>query len=158
MLRCPFHEDRTPSFQIYPKTNTYCCFSSNCKAGTGDVIEFIALKEKISKHEAILKAESMLMGETKKKTKYKPLLNRQYLQKLLASLKSFKRKHCSKRIFRKQKPDRKKRSRIRFNKFPSIPQTFNRIFWKARHYLQKQVRGRLQHICKEQSRFPSIWS
>jgi len=65
MLRCPFHEDKTPSFQIYPKTNTYCCFSSNCKAGTGDVIEFIALKEKISKHEAILKAESL--GGTKEK-------------------------------------------------------------------------------------------
>ena len=67
MLRCPFHEDKTPSFQIYPKTNTYCCFSSNCTAGTGDVIEFIALKEKISKHEAILKAESMFIGETREK-------------------------------------------------------------------------------------------
>jgi DNA primase len=28
-LRCPFHPDKTPSLQIYPKTNTYCCFLYN---------------------------------------------------------------------------------------------------------------------------------
>lgn len=60
MLCCPFHEDKTPSLQIYPQTNTYCCFSSNCTAGTGDVIEFIRLMEKTTKHEAILKAISMI--------------------------------------------------------------------------------------------------
>lgn len=60
MLRCPFHEDKTPSMQIYPKTNTFCCFSSNCEAGSGDVIDFIQLKEKGTKHEAIQKAKSLL--------------------------------------------------------------------------------------------------
>src|SRR5690606_37771391 len=60
MLCCPFHNDKTPSLQIYPQTNTFCCFSSNCNAGTGDVIEFIRLMEKSSKHEAILKAKSFL--------------------------------------------------------------------------------------------------
>jgi len=40
-LLCPFHPDKTPSLQIYPKTNTYCCFSSNCTAGTGDRVDFI---------------------------------------------------------------------------------------------------------------------
>lgn len=60
MLRCPFHNDKTPSLQIYPQTNTYCCFSSNCTAATGDVIEFIRLMEKTTKHEAILKAISMI--------------------------------------------------------------------------------------------------
>jgi DNA primase len=28
-LLCPFHPDKTPSLQIYPKTGTFCCFSSN---------------------------------------------------------------------------------------------------------------------------------
>ncbi len=42
-LLCPFHPDKTPSLQIYPKTNTFCCFSSNCAAGTGDQIQFIEL-------------------------------------------------------------------------------------------------------------------
>ena len=62
MLRCPFHNDKTPSMQIYPKTNTFCCFSSNCKAGTVDQIEFIRLIEKCSKHQAILKAVVLLSG------------------------------------------------------------------------------------------------
>lgn len=62
-LLCPFHNDKTPRLQIYPKTNTYCCFSSNCNADTGDVIAFIELKENCSKHEAILKAGSMIPVE-----------------------------------------------------------------------------------------------
>ncbi|MBS1556573.1 MAG: toprim domain-containing protein [Bacteroidetes bacterium] len=64
MLCCPFHNDKTPSLQIYPQTNTFCCFSSNCTAGTGDVIEFIRLMEKSSKHEAILKAQSLINPTT----------------------------------------------------------------------------------------------
>jgi len=60
MANCPFHNDKTPSFQVYPKSNTYCCFSSNCSAGTGDQIQFIELKEKQGKHQAIQKAKSLL--------------------------------------------------------------------------------------------------
>ncbi len=59
-LRCPFHDDKTPSFQVYPETGTWTCFSSNCSAGSGDQIDFIMKYEKITKHEAILKAESLL--------------------------------------------------------------------------------------------------
>lgn len=55
-LHCPFHDDSTPSLQVYPKTNTFCCFSSNCTAGTGDAIQFIQLKESCTKHEALVKA------------------------------------------------------------------------------------------------------
>jgi DNA primase len=59
-LHCPFHPDKTPSLQVYPQTNTYCCFSSHCTAGTGDQIQFIQLMEKCSKHEAIIKATSLI--------------------------------------------------------------------------------------------------
>ena len=59
-LCCPWHKDKTPSLQIYPKTNTWTCFSSNCNAGSGDQIDFIMKYEKISKHEAIMKAKQML--------------------------------------------------------------------------------------------------
>jgi DNA primase len=59
-LHCPFHPDKTPSLQIYPKTNTYCCFSSNCTAGTGDQVQFIQLMEKCSKHEALVKATALI--------------------------------------------------------------------------------------------------
>lgn len=61
-LVCPFHPDKTPSLQIYPQTNTYCCFSSNCKAGSGDQIQFIELKENCNKHEALVKATELLGG------------------------------------------------------------------------------------------------
>jgi DNA primase len=59
-LLCPFHPDKTPSLQIYPKTNTFCCFSSNCTAGTGDQIQLIELMEKCNKHEALVKAASLI--------------------------------------------------------------------------------------------------
>ena len=57
-LNCPFHEDKTPSMQVYYKTHTCYCFSSNCKTHgkSLDVIDFIMHKEQINKHEAILKA------------------------------------------------------------------------------------------------------
>jgi DNA primase len=61
-LHCPFHDDKTPSLQIYLSTNTYCCFSSNCSAGTGDQIQFIELMEKCTKHEALVKATAMVSG------------------------------------------------------------------------------------------------
>jgi len=59
-LHCPFHPDKTPSLQIYPKTNTFCCFSSNCAAGTGDQVQFIELIEKCTKHEALVKATTLV--------------------------------------------------------------------------------------------------
>ncbi|KAF5417237.1 MAG: DNA primase [Candidatus Methanophagaceae archaeon] len=62
MLRCPFHDDKTPSMKIYPETNTWTCFSSKCTAGTGDQIEMIQRKDNLTKHQAILKAASMLNG------------------------------------------------------------------------------------------------
>lgn len=63
-LNCPWHNDKTPSLQIYPKTNTWTCFSSNCNAGSGDVIEMIQKMEKCTKHEALKKAAE-LCGEIK---------------------------------------------------------------------------------------------
>jgi len=33
--KCPFHSDSTPSFALYPETNSWYCFSG---CGSGDVI------------------------------------------------------------------------------------------------------------------------
>ena len=41
MLQCPFHADKTPSLQIYRKTNSFCCFSTSCSAGTGEQLNYI---------------------------------------------------------------------------------------------------------------------
>lgn len=61
-LNCPFHEDKTPSMQVYYKTQTAYCFSSNCKTHgkSIDVIDFILYKENSTKHEAINKAIEIL--------------------------------------------------------------------------------------------------
>jgi len=59
-LRCPFHDDKNPSLQVYPETGTWTCFSSNCKAGSGDQIDFIMKYEKITKHQAIMLAKFLL--------------------------------------------------------------------------------------------------
>ncbi len=63
---CPFHDDKTPSMQVYYKTQTAYCFSSNCKTHgkSLDVIDFIMHKENQDKHNAILKAAGMLNGHS----------------------------------------------------------------------------------------------
>lgn len=70
-LNCPFHEDKTPSLQLYYKTHTCFCFSSNCKTHgkAMDVIDFIMHKESCTKHEAIMKAKEMIGGGTSKPMK-----------------------------------------------------------------------------------------
>lgn len=62
MVNCPFHDDKNPSMQVYPKTNTVHCFSGNCEH-TGkaiDQIDFIMHHEKCTKHEAIQKAKKLI--------------------------------------------------------------------------------------------------
>jgi len=65
-LCCPFHEDKTPSLQVYYKTQTAYCFSSNCSTHgkSMDVIDFIMHKENLSKHEAIEKAVQLIGHST----------------------------------------------------------------------------------------------
>ncbi|QTY26816.1 RHS repeat domain-containing protein [Flavobacterium sp. CS20] len=50
-LNCPFHEDKTPSFQVYYKTQTAYCFSSNGKTHSKSFIDFIMYKENQSKED-----------------------------------------------------------------------------------------------------------
>jgi DNA primase len=61
-LHCPFHDDKTPSLQVYYKTHTCYCFSSNCKThGKAlDVIDFVMHQESCSKHEAIQRCKQLI--------------------------------------------------------------------------------------------------
>lgn len=61
---CPFHNDKTPSMQLYWKTHTAYCFSSNCKTHgkSLDVIDFIMHKENSTKHQALVKAQELIKG------------------------------------------------------------------------------------------------
>jgi DNA primase len=79
-LNCPFHEDKTPSFQVYYKTQTAYCFSSACKTHgkSIDVIDFILHKENCTKHEAINKAKEILNHkEPNKNDRYQQDLSRE---------------------------------------------------------------------------------
>ena len=63
-IHCPFHEDKTPSMQVYEDKGLVYCHSSNCKNGGKhlDQIEIIQQKEGCTKHQAIKKAESLITG------------------------------------------------------------------------------------------------
>jgi DNA primase len=64
-IHCPFHEDKTPSMQVYEDKGLVYCHSNNCKNGGKhlDQIEIIQQKEGCNKHEAIKKAQSMINDE-----------------------------------------------------------------------------------------------
>lgn len=47
---CPFHEENTPSFVVYPEQNSYHCYG--CGAN-GDVIEFVMQSEGLTFKDAI---------------------------------------------------------------------------------------------------------
>ena len=69
LLKCPFHEDKTASLQLYLKTNTWHCFG--CGA-TGDQVEFCSKMEK-DKHKGILRASSLMYNVECKMYNEKPI-------------------------------------------------------------------------------------
>jgi hypothetical protein len=49
---CPFHDERTPSFVVYPDQNRFHCFGCQAK---GDTLDFIQKYEGINFREAVSK-------------------------------------------------------------------------------------------------------
>lgn len=88
MINCPFHEDKNPSMQVYPETNTVFCFSGNCsKNGKAlDTIQFIQDKESCTKHQAIEKAKSLVNGISQP-VKSKPIIQKENLSDIFPKLK-----------------------------------------------------------------------
>jgi DNA primase/energy-coupling factor transporter ATP-binding protein EcfA2 len=50
---CPFHADKTPSLQFSKEKQIVTCFSSNCNAGTMDVIGLTEKKLNLTTHQAL---------------------------------------------------------------------------------------------------------
>lgn len=50
---CPFHPDKTPSLQFSKEKGICTCFSSQCTAGTMDIISLTEKYKNISTHEAL---------------------------------------------------------------------------------------------------------
>ena len=68
---CPFHNDKTPSLQFSKEKQIATCFSSNCTAGTMDVISLTEKTLKVTTHEAIkwlMKANNLETVTPQKKT------------------------------------------------------------------------------------------
>ena len=59
--RCPFHDDRNPSFVVYPQTQTFCCFG--CREH-GDVLSFLMRQERLTFPEALNALRELNGGET----------------------------------------------------------------------------------------------
>ncbi|MDR2753932.1 MAG: DNA primase, partial [Oscillospiraceae bacterium] len=55
---CPFHNEKTPSFAVYPESNSFYCFG--CGAG-GDAVSFLMRMERLDYVEAV-KALSQRVG------------------------------------------------------------------------------------------------
>ena len=54
-VSCPFHSEKTASFKIYPKSNSFYCFG--CGAG-GDVIDFVRLLYGLDFRQACVRLEA----------------------------------------------------------------------------------------------------
>jgi DNA primase len=50
--KCPFHSDKNPSMQISQQKQIATCFSSNCDAGTMDILDVIGKKYQFNVHES----------------------------------------------------------------------------------------------------------
>jgi len=61
-MRCPFHEDRNPSFQVWEESGRWKCFATGCEAEGGDVIDLIERLEGISTGAAIQQAKAWAKG------------------------------------------------------------------------------------------------
>lgn len=59
--RCPFHDDKEPSFAVYPKTQTFKCYG--CGSG-GDVVDFVEKMENCDKKTVLdtLKARYLIQS------------------------------------------------------------------------------------------------
>lgn len=69
---CPFHNDKTPSLQFSKEKQIATCFSSNCQAGTMDVISLTEKKLRVSTHEALKYLQSFLVNSEELKVNSVP--------------------------------------------------------------------------------------
>lgn len=77
---CPFHNEKTPSFTVYPESRSFYCFG--CGAG-GDVISFVRRMENLDYIEAV-KSVAQMAGVSMPEDGYDDTLSKQR-QRLLSA-------------------------------------------------------------------------
>lgn len=78
---CPFHSEKTPSFTVYPDTNSFYCFG--CGAG-GDVISFIRRIDNLDYVEAV-KTVAQMAGMSMPEDGYDDTLAKRRMRLLAAN-------------------------------------------------------------------------
>ena len=78
---CPFHNEKTPSFTVYPESHSFYCFG--CGAG-GDVISFVRRMENLDYVEAV-KSVAQLAGVSMPEDGYDDSLSKQRMKLLGAN-------------------------------------------------------------------------
>ena len=78
---CPFHNEKTPSFTVYPDSNSFYCYG--CGAG-GDVISFVRRMENLDYIEAV-KSVAQMAGMSMPEDGYDDTLSKQRMKLLSAN-------------------------------------------------------------------------
>ncbi|MBR3819533.1 MAG: DNA primase [Clostridia bacterium] len=78
---CPFHNEKTPSFTVYPESRSFYCFG--CGAG-GDVISFVRRMDNLDYVEAV-KAVAQMAGMSMPEDGYDDTLSKQRMRLLEAN-------------------------------------------------------------------------
>ncbi len=78
---CPFHNEKTPSFTVYPESNSFYCFG--CGAG-GDVITFVRRMENLDYIEAV-KSVAQSVGMSMPEDGYDDTVSKQRMRILGAN-------------------------------------------------------------------------
>ncbi len=87
---CPFHNEKTPSFTVYPESRSFYCFG--CGAG-GDVISFVRRMENLDYIEAV-KAVAQMAGMSMPEDGYDDTLSKQRRRLLEANREAAKFFHA----------------------------------------------------------------
>src|ERR1019366_9122614 len=93
LARCPFHQERTPSFNVNPEMGVFKCFG--CGAG-GDAFKFLMLTEGLTYPEAIRKIAGrvgIVIEEEKSETVTAEAKEKQVLYGLLEDAARFYHRH-----------------------------------------------------------------
>lgn len=141
--KCPFHNDKSPSFYVWPKSQSFFCFG--CKKG-GDVISFLMEIEKITFKEALSvlakrqnidyeEHEDPTISRNRKVAESLYELNRQAALYFFNNLKSKGRLAQHYIIERKLLPD----TVIKFGLGYSLPNDSLYAFFKKRHFSDEVI-------------------
>lgn len=133
---CPFHNEKTPSFTVYPDTRSFYCFG--CGAG-GDVISFVRRIDNLDYIEAV-KAVAQMAGMPMPEDGYDDTLSKKRMRLLSANREAA-------RFFNACLMEEKNRSALEY--FLSRGLSMNTIRHFGLGYAPNEWRALIEHLRKK---------